>query len=229
MDSALDLPPHQPAQSCFIEREVILKWSNQCRTATYEHDVPPPAFLNRIYRHSYSTQLVYDLAKFEYSVFPKNPARRTQRPACESLTTSCRVTNGDRVGVRIEPDLMRSGMSARAIGTQVNSPFKSCLLHFFRHGQQGAGRCVTLHRMMDFPAPCLVLVFSSKRVGGLRDNLPEAVHADREVRTPHQSDTTRLHGLADASQFLKPSRRPRHYRDTKRNELPNILDGCRRC
>src|ERR1700732_812478 len=41
MDSGRDLPPHQPAQSCFIEREVILKWSNQCRTATCEHDVPP--------------------------------------------------------------------------------------------------------------------------------------------------------------------------------------------
>src|SRR5260370_23121953 len=49
MDSGLDLPPHQPAQSSFVEREITLKWRNQRRTATCEHDVSPyrsSAFLN---------------------------------------------------------------------------------------------------------------------------------------------------------------------------------------
>jgi len=44
MDSSLDLPPHQPSQSDFVEREIILKWSNQRCAATREHDVSPYRF-----------------------------------------------------------------------------------------------------------------------------------------------------------------------------------------
>jgi hypothetical protein len=41
MHSGLDLPPHQPPQSSFVKREIILKWSDQRCTATFEHDVSP--------------------------------------------------------------------------------------------------------------------------------------------------------------------------------------------
>src|SRR6266404_3093233 len=120
MDSCLDLPPHQSAKSSFIERKVILKWSDQCRTATREHDVSPyrsPLHLLAVFHTNHLlTQFVYDLSKFKHAAFPKDPTRRPQSTTRESFTTSRRVANCDRVGSRIEADLVRSGMSARATG-----------------------------------------------------------------------------------------------------------------
>jgi len=120
MDSCLDLPPHQSAQSSFIDRKVILKWSNQCRTATREHDLSPyrsPLHLLAVFHTNYAlTQFVYNLSKFKHAGFPKNPTRRPQGTTSESFTASRRVANGDRVGTRIEANLVRPGMSARATG-----------------------------------------------------------------------------------------------------------------
>src|SRR5260370_5026165 len=50
MDTSVDLPPHQPAPRGFVEREITLKGSDQCRTATCKHDVSP-----------YRSAIFYDL------------------------------------------------------------------------------------------------------------------------------------------------------------------------
>src|ERR1700676_2762671 len=97
-------------------------------------------FLIRICGPEYSTQFVNDLSKFEHSAFPENPARRTQGATCESFTASCRVAHGDGGGTGIESDLMRSGMSPRAVDAQVDRTIKPGLLHLFGHRQQGARR-----------------------------------------------------------------------------------------
>src|SRR5258708_38073848 len=62
---------------------------------------------------------------------------------------------------------------------------KTGLFHFFSDCQQSSGRRVALGGVMDFPAPCLVLAFRGKRIGCLRDDLPEAVDTNREIRAPH--------------------------------------------
>src|SRR6267154_2182804 len=132
------------------------------------------AFLTRkSTARTHSAQFIGDLAKFEHTVFPHNPARRPQRAAGKSFPASCGV--------------------------------------------------------VDLPAPCLVLALRGKSVGCLGDDLSEAIDTDREVRTPHQSGAARLHRLAHTRQLLKPSSRPRNYRNAQRSEAADILGRRRRC
>src|SRR5947209_4133359 len=120
----------------------------------------------------------YHFAEFMKSLFADNPARGLESAAGETLAAARGVAQRNRIGRRVEADFVRAGVRAGAVGTHVNGPCVSRLLHLLDQLEERAGWRVFFGAVVNLPGPAAVLRFGRQQTGGFGDQEKKGVHTD---------------------------------------------------